>query len=142
VAPPPVATTLFRLTARGEALEPVLAALGEWARPALADERAEDAYQSHWLVLPLRFYLRDATPGEPPIRIQLDPDDEPLVVEAGDGAVRARLGRVADPDLRLSGPARPIGRVMLKRLSLADAAAAGVVAEGDARLLERLTLAG
>src|SRR5262249_49373954 len=35
-APPPIATTLFRLTPRGEALKPVLAALGQWGAPLLA----------------------------------------------------------------------------------------------------------
>src|ERR1041384_6890848 len=33
LAPPPVATTLFRLTPRGEALESVLVALGKWGAP-------------------------------------------------------------------------------------------------------------
>src|SRR5215472_2870335 len=47
-APPPVATTLFRLTPRGEALRPVLTALGEWGAPLLRD--ADDAvFRSHWL---------------------------------------------------------------------------------------------
>jgi DNA-binding HxlR family transcriptional regulator len=141
-APPPVATTLFGLTERGEALEPVLRALGDWGRADLAVERDGDAYQSHWLVLPLRFYLADAAPADPPIRIQLEPDDEPLVVAAEGGSIRAHVGRVDDPDLRLSGPARPVGRLMLKRLTLAEARAAGVVAEGDTRLLDRLALSG
>ena len=34
-APPPVATTLFCLTPRGEALRPVIKALGAWAGPTL-----------------------------------------------------------------------------------------------------------
>jgi len=41
-APPPIATTLFRLTPRGEALQPVLTALGEWGMPLLEDA-SEDA---------------------------------------------------------------------------------------------------
>src|SRR6202035_111655 len=32
-APPPVATTLFRLTSRGAALEPILLQLGNWGAP-------------------------------------------------------------------------------------------------------------
>src|SRR5437868_15050329 len=35
-APPPVATTLFSLTARGRELEPVLHAIGRWGRELLA----------------------------------------------------------------------------------------------------------
>ena len=39
-APPPVATTLFRLTPRGAALEPVLEQIGRWGAPLL-DDRSE-----------------------------------------------------------------------------------------------------
>ena len=35
-APPPVATTLFRLTQRGKDLEPAIAALGRWGAPLLS----------------------------------------------------------------------------------------------------------
>src|ERR1700756_674944 len=38
-APPPIATTLFRLTPRGEELRPALANLIRWGRPA--EDRAE-----------------------------------------------------------------------------------------------------
>jgi len=139
-APPPVATTLFRLTERGKALEPVLKAIGDWARPQLAEVNDGDAFQSHWLVLPLRFYLEDTARDGPPVRIQLDTDDEPLVVEACGGAVTARIGRANDPDLVLSGPAQPVGRLMLGRISLAEARKRGVVSHGDAGLLRRLTV--
>jgi DNA-binding HxlR family transcriptional regulator len=138
VAPPPVATTLFRLTERGEALEPVLAAIGDWGRQELADPDDGDAYQSHWLVLPLRFYLTDAAPQDPPAGIQLDADDEPLAVELARGEVNARIGRLEDPDLTLSGPARPIGRLALRRIGLDEARRQRVVADGDVALLERL----
>ena len=36
-APPPIATTLFQLTNRGKELEPVIAELGRWGAPLLAD---------------------------------------------------------------------------------------------------------
>lgn len=139
-APPPVATTLFSLTERGAALEPVLKAIGDWARPQLAEVDDRDAFQSHWLVLPLRFYVEDATPDAPPVRVQLDTDDEPLVVEARDGSVSARIGRVDDPDLILSGPAQPVGRLVLGRIGLAEARERGVAHEGDVEVLKRFAV--
>jgi hypothetical protein len=81
----------------------------------------------------------DGTDG-PPVVIQLDTDDEPIVVEAGGGSVTARLGRAEDPDLVLSGPAQPVGRLMLGRIDLAEARARGVDCRGDVALLERLTV--
>lgn len=84
-APPPVATTLYRLTDRGEALEPVVKAIGAWARPLLEQTDERDAFQSHSAVLPFRFYLEDTRPDGPPAQIQLETDDEPIVVEANGG---------------------------------------------------------
>jgi DNA-binding HxlR family transcriptional regulator len=137
-APPPVATTLFRLTERGRALEPVIKTIGDWARPRLAQADEDDAFQIHWLVLPLRFYVQDATPDAPPVRIQLDTDDEPLAIEAADGKITARVGRLADPDLVLTGPAQPIGRLLLGRMNLDEARTLGVKANGDLSALKRL----
>src|ERR1700759_2672001 len=45
-APPPVATTLFRLTPRGEAVQPVLDELGVWGVPIMAEGPApEDEFR-------------------------------------------------------------------------------------------------
>ncbi len=139
-APPPVATTLFRLTEHGRALEPVLKAIGDWARPQLAEVDEGDTFQTHWLVLPLRFYGEDAEPDEPSVRIQLDTEDEPLAIEAGGGSVTARVGRLADPDLVLTGPARPIGRLVLGRVDLDEARTLGVEAKGEVTALQRLNV--
>jgi DNA-binding HxlR family transcriptional regulator len=137
-APPPVATTLFRLTERGRALEPVIKAIGDWARPHLAQIDERDTFQIHWLVLPMRFYLQVTTPDAPPVGIQLDTDDEPLAIEAADGKVTVRVGRLADPDLVLTGPAQPIGRLMLGRMNLSEARKLGVKARGDLSAFKRL----
>jgi DNA-binding HxlR family transcriptional regulator len=139
-APPPVATTLFRLTERGETLEPVLKALGDWGIPLLADADSNESFQTHWLVLPLRTDLEDTAPEDGPIQIQLDADDEPIVVEAADGTVTARLGRARDPDLVLRGSGRTITRLMLGRTTLAQARKHGLKLEGDAKLLKRLRI--
>ena len=42
-APPPVATTLFHLTSRGQELRPVLHAIGRWGAPLIADRKKGDA---------------------------------------------------------------------------------------------------
>lgn len=47
-APPPIATTLYSLTANGRALEPVLEALGVWGIQYMATAREEDATRPYW----------------------------------------------------------------------------------------------
>src|SRR5919109_751412 len=65
-APPPVATTVFRLTPRGEALQPVIAALGEWGVPLL-QELSDDAcfaatgWRCHWAA---RVITPPSAPGD------------------------------------------------------------------------------
>ncbi len=51
-APPPVATSLFRLTPRGEALDSVLQALGRWGLALLAETPEDAEFRSHWLRFP------------------------------------------------------------------------------------------
>ena len=139
-APPPVATTLYKLTALGEGLESVIKAIGAWARPLLEEVRERDTFQSHWAVLPFRFYLEDTQPEGPPVQVQLETDDEPIVVDADGGSVNARVGRSENPDLVLSGPAQPTARLMMGRIDVSEALRQGVTWRGDIGLLERLTM--
>src|SRR5918911_746584 len=56
-APPPIATTLFSLTTRGEELAPVVEALGRWGGPLMTERTEGDAFRSHWLAMPLELHL-------------------------------------------------------------------------------------
>src|SRR6185312_2867789 len=66
-APPPVATTLFRLTGRGEGLKPVLDELMRWGLPLMAEQREEDAVRSHWLAGAIEVMLSDRHPEGDPV---------------------------------------------------------------------------
>src|SRR5215475_14453792 len=44
-APPPAAATLFALTDRGRALEPIVMQLGSWGAPLLAQAPKSDSFQ-------------------------------------------------------------------------------------------------
>ncbi len=106
-APPPVATTLFSLTARGRALEPALLALGQWGAALLGEAAADDSFQAHWMVLPLRHFLKDRRPGEPAVSIAVIADGQPIAIEAA-GEVRVSLGAVAAPHATVTGPGREV----------------------------------
>jgi DNA-binding HxlR family transcriptional regulator len=137
-APPPIASTLFRLTARGEELRPLLEQLLRWGVPLMVEQKPDDAVQSHWLAAALELMLTDRRPGSSPVTLQLQTGDEPIVLESRDGAIHARLGTAANADATLAGPAKPILGLLMGRIGLADAQAKGLTYDGDPVALERL----
>ena len=137
-APPPVATTLFELTDRGQQLKPILRALGEWGAQLMGEPAAGDEFRSHWLALPVSMYLADPLPQDSPMTIELQIGEEPVTIETVDGAVRTRRGPAADPDLVLNGPPELVLGLLSERLSLAEARARGLGCSGDVAKLRRL----
>ena len=137
-APPPVATTLFRLTPRGQELKPVVEALGRWGGPLVARPIGDDEFRSHWLALPIELHLTDNAPKEPPITIEVRTADEPMLVETVDGKVRARPGRAEHPDAVLTGTASQVLGLLTGKLDLAEARRRGAKFEGDAKAIERV----
>ena len=137
-APPPVATTLFRLTPRGEQLRPVLQDLTRWGIPLMIEQDPRDAVQSHWLASALELMLTDRRPHDPPLTLELQTGDETIVIETHDGAIRTRLGPAGEPDAALSGPPNPIMGLLLGLIGLADAEARGVSYRGDPAILDRI----
>ena len=137
-APPPTAATLFRLSERGRALEPILLQLGNWGAPLLATASKKDAFCSHWMSLPLRQHLRDHAPRRAPIEIELRTGDEPLTICTRNGEVIARPGAAQTPDLVLRGTPRVLLGLLLGKLSLTAAKSAGLRCDGDAKALFRI----
>jgi DNA-binding HxlR family transcriptional regulator len=137
-APPPIATTLFRLTPRGEELRPVLTALGQWGIPLMDDPPGGDEFRAYWLWLPVALYLSDSAPEKPPVAIEVRTGKESVVIETADGVVRTRAGAADDPDAVLTGAPELIGAVLTGSLALKDAVAKGLKLEGDRGAVRRL----
>jgi DNA-binding HxlR family transcriptional regulator len=137
-APPPIASTLFRLTPRGEQLRPALEDLIRWGIPLMAEQRPGDAVRSHWIAYALELMLTDSRPDASPVTIELDIGDEPIMLEMRDGAIHTRLGRTDDADAVISGEARQIMGLFLGLTELADAEAAGLSYQGDSAILDRV----
>jgi DNA-binding HxlR family transcriptional regulator len=138
VAPPPVATTLFRLTQRGEALEPVLAALGRWGAPLLAGPSGDVAFRSHWLKFPLQLYLSDHNPDADPATIEIRTGEQPMLVDVAEGVVRVHPGSAANPNATLSGTPSLILGLLVGMLDIETARARGLDIEGDIDTLHRV----
>ncbi|MGH2884323.1 MAG: winged helix-turn-helix transcriptional regulator [Solirubrobacteraceae bacterium] len=137
-APPPIATTLFHLTPRGEELRPVLDDLFRWGLPLMSEQKPHDAVRSHWLAGALEGTLTDHSPEQPPIKIELRTGDQPIVIQTRDGAIHASMGAASDPDLTLTGEPRPIMGLLLGLLELEAAQAAGVRFAGDEKAIDRI----
>jgi DNA-binding HxlR family transcriptional regulator len=136
-APPPVATTLFRLTPRGEELRPLLDELMKWGLPLMVEQRPEDAVRSHWLAGAIELMVGDRHPDRDPVTLELRIGDEPIVIAARDGETTVTLGAVPDPDAGLIGPEKPVLGLLLGLLDRAGAEAMGVAVEGDPKVIER-----
>jgi DNA-binding HxlR family transcriptional regulator len=137
-APPPVATTLYRLSPRGEQLRPVLDALTHWGLPLMAEPDPGDAIRSHWLAGALELILTDGQPDASPITLELQTGDQPIAIEARNGAIHTRLGTSVKPDATVTGPPKPSMALVLGLLGLDDARANGVDYQGDPAVLDRL----
>lgn len=137
-APPPVATTLFSLTERGEALRPLLEDLGRWGAPLMGVPQLNNVFRSHWLVFPFDAYLADKTPDEAPVAIEVRSGDEPLVIEAAEGKVRTRRGTVEKPDAVLEGRPGLILGLFAGRFDLPEARKRGLTFKGSQKALHRV----
>jgi DNA-binding HxlR family transcriptional regulator len=136
-APPPIATTLFRLTPRGEELKPVLDGLTRWGLPFMTEPTTDEAVRSHWLAGAIEMLLEDRKPKEAPASIELQIGDQPIVLNLA-GRVDVTLGPGADPDLTITGSPTPVLGLLLGLLRRGDAKKRGVTVSGDAALLDRI----
>ena len=116
----------------------MLKALGLWGLRFMVAERPADSFQARWLAYAPAWYTTDADPGAPPATIQLDASGEQAVIEIGDGQVRTRVGRIADPDLTLEGPPRAILGLLTGVIDLDLAVGLGLTATGRRDVLTRL----
>ena len=137
-APPPVATTLFELTERGNALRPLLEELGRWGAPLMGVPQPGNVFRSHWLVFPLDAYLEDKSPKEPPITIEVQTGDEPMLIETIEGKVRTRRGPAERPDAVLVGRPGLILGLLSGRFDLPEARKRGLEFKGSQKALHRV----
>jgi DNA-binding HxlR family transcriptional regulator len=138
-APPPIATTLFHLTQRGEELRPVVLQFARWGVPLLATAPDGDSFRGHWLALPVQVAnLTDHAPDRPPITIEVRVGEEWALIETAQGEVRTRQGPAENPDAVLNGPLPLIIAVLAGRLALGEARQRGVGYEGHPEVLGRV----
>src|SRR4051794_1224400 len=117
-APPPIATTLFRLTDRGRDLRPVVHALGRWGEPLLPEDFGDDAFRSYWLALPIEMHSVKRVSVSPPALVGVGRGDDAAILEFGEDGVHARPWAEETPDVVLQGSPRLVLGVLTGNLTL------------------------
>jgi len=137
-APPPVATTLFRLTDRGAALEPVIAELGRWGVPLMRENKPDDEFRAQWLRLPVRMFLADHEPDQPSSAVEVHAGDQAAVIRAAAGDVTLQLGTDPKADATIAAPPQLILALFSGSRTLAEAIAQGLQVTGSHQALRRI----
>lgn len=78
---PPAASTVYELTDRGRALQPVLQALGSWGLPLLGLPRDGEQFRLAWLMIALDARYEPAACPQP-VTVALQVDGETLTLTA------------------------------------------------------------
>ncbi|MFD6157581.1 winged helix-turn-helix transcriptional regulator [Nocardia sp. NPDC060256] len=141
-APPPVATSLYRLTEAGLALEPTLKALGLWGLRQMTEVRPEDAFRAQWLAYAPAWFVTDVDPAAAPVIIQLSSSGVHAVLEVGAGRINSRTGVAVDPDLVLDGPPHAVLGLLTGVIDIEQATQFGLTTQGRRDVLTRLRPVG
>ena len=132
---------VYALTAWGAQLRAPLMALAAWSAPLMARGRQDDdAFQPHWLALPLEEYLGGRCVAQP-TRIGLHVEGAVLGLSGDASGVTIELDPVGPFDAELTATASQVLRVISGARCLDDVLADGASLTGDrSRLEDTLTL--
>lgn len=133
-APPPVGTAVYRLSALGRRLIPVLLELAGWgsawmksaAGEGASSERGDDVFRGRWLVLAVPALLRDVKAGTPNMRIRIDVGDEAVAFEIRDGALLASMDQGGRSDLSIITSPETALALLTGQIGADEAEASGV----------------
>jgi DNA-binding HxlR family transcriptional regulator len=125
--PPPAASKVYELTARGRELAPVLGALSKWGLQLLGSRADGEEFRPQWLATGLRGMLRPSRANDITLDVDFDMGaGAPVRIHIAGG----RLAAVAEPE----SPADLVVRAELATLAaLADGSlpAAAALADGS-----------
>jgi DNA-binding HxlR family transcriptional regulator len=138
-APPPIASSLYRLTPRGRELQDVLHALARWGLESMKrGAQANDAVQPQWTALLAGMELAPhITPGtEIVVGVETGGDEVRAVLRHD--AFEIRRGSTPEADVTLSGQAELVGAVVSGLLTPDQATSRGLEITGTSSVLTDL----
>jgi DNA-binding HxlR family transcriptional regulator len=125
----PLKSSLYSLTQKGKALEPVLKALGDWGLRHGRPPSEDDQLNPRWLLFFLqRLYKKPQSKAWIELRIQ----DRSFQFQVGGPQIEALEGNPLTPDLKISGTAQAFIAFLSAERTLAELLETGdLQAEGD-----------
>lgn len=142
-APPPVATTLFSLTDRGRELASVVDELGRWGLPLMGTQGPNDVFESHWLTMPVKLFLKDKNPNADPVVIELETaDDQSSFLRVGGGDIEVLYRYDGDVAATVSGDPEVVLRLFSGKFTISQARRHGLSIKGPASALTRVLPVG
>jgi len=138
-APPPIATSLYQLTARGRELQDVVHALARWGleRMQTGTEPA-DAVQPQWSALFAGLDLSPHVAPETEVVVGIETGGEAVHAVLRPGTFQIRRGTTPDARVTLSGPAPLVGAVLSGLLTPEQATNLGLQITGTPSVLTSL----
>jgi DNA-binding HxlR family transcriptional regulator/putative sterol carrier protein len=133
--PPPAASAVYELTARGRQLERALHALARWGVDSMEAPADMDVLRPGWGVLAMQSTFRPERAGGVRETYEFRIGDDVFHLSVNDGSLKAEQGPAAKPDLVISTDVETLMAIGARQLSPADAAASGraeVVGDPDA----------
>lgn len=128
--PPPSASRIYRLTAWGADLEPLIKGLGRWAARS-PDLETGKPMSSASLMLSLRTMFSSANAGSAAFRFELVLDGVPHCAEVRNGEFRIQIGTAVQPDFQVIGDPNLLAGIVYGGLPTEEAEAAGLEIRGD-----------
>jgi DNA-binding HxlR family transcriptional regulator len=127
--PPPIATWVYRLTAWGMELEPIVREVGRWA--ARSPHMPEGAHMSvNSVVLSFRTMFNSDAAGDFKARLQLRLSGEPFRTTIAGGEIEIMRGEIDRPDATLEGSSDAIAALVYGGRDLDEAVRAGELTIG------------
>ena len=128
--PPPAASTVYELTERGRALEPVLLEMARWGRSLLPAE-PQDLHPG-WVAFALKIAFDASGAQDVELTCELCVDGQSYVVTIGDGQIAVNRGEDPRADARIETDGPTLYRLGNGELDLRAAIADGSLEfEGD-----------
>jgi DNA-binding HxlR family transcriptional regulator len=133
ILPPPAASKVYELTARGKALGPVVTELARWGMELLGERDEDEAFRPQWLATGLRGMLRPSRAKDVTLDVDFElGSGEPVRIHVEDGRLRAEPDASAPPDVVVRSTLVTLAALADGSLPVPDALADGrLVLEGD-----------
>jgi DNA-binding HxlR family transcriptional regulator/putative sterol carrier protein len=125
--PPPAASTVYELTARGRELEPAVFALMRWGIDLLGSPSKDDRYRPGWLFNGLRAAFEPEMAKGVRRTYRLRVDDETFTVRVDDGTLDVEQGQAGEPDVAMAFDSRTLMAITAGELTPEEAIESGRV---------------